>query len=70
MIHRYAHVVPNFHMFLDAIASREPALWVGWLVGWLVSWLVGGHFLETPSLTCKPSKRSTFSFSRTIVGQE
>ena len=48
--------------FLDAIASREPAL--------LVGWLVGGHFLKIPSLTCNPSKRSTFSFSRTIVGQE
>ena len=49
-------------MFLDAIASREPALWVGGLAG--------GHFLKIPSLTCKPSKKSTFSFSRTIVGQE
>ena len=49
-------------IFLDAIASHEPAL--------LVDWLVGGHFLKIPSLTCKLSKRSTFTFSRTIVGQE
>ena len=58
MIHRYAHVVPNFHMFLDAIASREPALWVGWLVGWLVGQLVDpslkksfkGHFIQSKAI--------------------
>ena len=32
------YLINDVVQFLDAIASREPALLVGQLVGWLVGW--------------------------------
>ena len=53
----------KYEIFLDAIASREPALLV-------LHDGFKGNFLKSTPQTCKSSLGSTSSISRIIIGQE